>query len=262
MKYLTNQTSKSKFIGNVIVFVLTYTSFSALLAEPIDSFSQISLEVGTKNYEIHTSDEQIWKTRITAPEIDTTNIDKKYPLIIGLHWLATNEKNQDQAYINFSQCLLEPAFTKINAFIIAPQADEILWHSENNQIRVLTLIAQAKKHWPIDESKIVVTGYSQGGVGTWYYADKYPDIFSAAIPVASSYPKIPDSELKIPMYVIHSKKDETFPYRRIKSLVKKYQRQGSDITFITNNLSHYTACKYVKFLEPTIPWLEDQIWKQ
>ena len=231
------------------------------MAQPIESFSQIELKSGTQNYEITTSDEQVWKTRISIPRVDKTDTGKKYPLIIGLHWLATNEKDTDQAYVNFSQCLLEPVFTKLNTFIIAPQADEILWHTENNQIRVLTLIEQAKKHWPIDEKRIVVTGYSQGGVGSWYYADKYPVIFSAAIPVASSYPKIPSSTIDIPMYVIHSKNDETFPAKRIRSRIKEYRKKGTDITYVQNSLSHYRACDYKNYLQATTEWLQNEVWE-
>ena len=40
----------------------------------------------------------------------------------------------------------------------------------------------------IDKAKVVVTGYSMGGAGTWHFAEKYPERFSAAIPVAGRPP--------------------------------------------------------------------------
>ena len=251
--------SKSVIKFNLLVLMLSASSH--LYAEIIESFSEIELTSRTKNYQILTTDDQTWNARITIPEMNSVNKKAKYPLIIGLHWLATSKKNQDQAYINYSSCLLEPVFTNLNAFIIAPQANEILWHSENNQVRILSLIEQAKKHWPIDEDKIVITGYSQGGVGTWFYADTYPDIFSAAIPIASSYPKIPNSSIDIPMYVIHSKDDETFPVKRIKSRVREYRKKGTDITYVQNKLSHYKACKYDKYLDKSLAWLSNDVWE-
>ena len=251
----------TKVTFQVSILLLIFLTTTQLYAKSIESFSEIELKASTKNFQILTNDNQTWNARITIPQISNTNENIKYPLIIGLHWLATNKKNQNQAYINYSSCLLEPVFTDLNAFIIAPQANEILWHSENNQVRVLTLIEQAKKHWPIDEDKIVITGYSQGGVGSWYFADKYPELFSASIPVASSYPKLPNSTIEIPMYVIHSKKDETFPVKRIRSRVKEYRKKGSDITYVQNRLSHYKACNYNKYLLKTIDWLTDEVWE-
>lgn len=228
----------------------------------ITSFSQIDLVSGTQNYTIKTSDGQEWKARISVPEKIDPSSEKKFPLVIGLHWLAVDRNDQANSYFRFSKCLLEPVFKDLNAFIIAPQADEILWHTENNQIRVLTMIEEAKEHWPIDSEKVIVTGYSQGGVGSWYYAEKYPEIFSAAIPIASSYPEIPESKISVPLFVIHSTQDETFPYMRIKKRVKEYRSKGTDITFIKDRkLSHLSACAYARHLRKSIDWLEHSVWE-
>lgn len=245
-----------------ILLVILYSTYDAN-AQAISSFKELQKVTGSTNIELRTIDGQTWKTRITIPKNLDQESDKKYPLIIGLHWLSEKSELQERNYKYFSQCLLEPVFQKLPAFIISPQADEILWHTENNRVRVLTMIQEAKKHFPIDPKKIVVVGYSQGGVGSWFFAERYPDIFSAAIPIASTYPKVDSSYITIPMLVIHSERDETFPFRRIKRRIREYRGKGTDITFIRDSrLSHYTPCKYARHLEKANSWLQDNVWKE
>ena len=40
----------------------------------------------------------------------------------------------------------------------------------------------------VDMKRIAVTGFSVGGTGSWHFAAKYPERFSAAIPVAGRPP--------------------------------------------------------------------------
>ena len=132
-----------------------------------------------------------WSYSLSVPEIDD---EEKVPLIIGLHWYG----GVSEQYL---RCLADPGFKKMNAIIFAPDAGEYSFWEEANYSLILTLIEYAKKYWPIDEGKIVISGYSDGGIASWYFGTHYPKIFSAAIPMASrdNYNKKPE----IPFYVIH-----------------------------------------------------------
>ena len=55
-----------------------------------------------------------------------------------------------------------------------------------NEQGVNVLLAAVEKSYAIDQKKVVVTGFSMGGRGTWDWADKYPDRFSAAIPISGT----------------------------------------------------------------------------
>ena len=50
------------------------------------------------------------------------------------------------------------------------------------EIDVFEAIEHVKRNYPIDESRISVTGGSMGGAATWYLTSHYPDVFSAAAP--------------------------------------------------------------------------------
>ncbi|HFB99449.1 MAG TPA: hypothetical protein ENJ53_01460 [Phaeodactylibacter sp.] len=170
------------------------------------------------------------------------------PLIIALHWAGGGD-----TYIQYGKCLAEPAFKKLNAYMIIPDAESMVWTNKYNEQKVLELIALAKENWNIDSKKIVVTGYSNGGNGAWFFAEKHPDLINAAIPMASAYR--PESKIKIPLYVIHGEKDELFNITRTHNWVNASKEKGSNITFKSvPKLSHYMACDYVKPLKKAVDW--------
>ena len=192
-----------------------------------------------------------WSYALSVPEIDG---DKKVPLIIGLHWWEGNEGEQ------YLRCLADPGFKKLNAIIFAPDAGDYYFWEEANYSLILTLIEYAKKYWPIDENKIIVSGYSNGGIATWFFGINYPEIFSAAIPMASYYDY--NKKLKIPFYVVHSESDELFPLAATEDIVNLLSNKGSDIQLqVMDGLSHYTSCSYNTSLRSASDWLISDVWE-
>lgn len=55
------------------------------------------------------------------------------------------------------------------------------------EIHVLAAIEEVKKRFRIDAERVVCTGQSMGGTGTTYLCCRYPDVFAAGIPLASTY---------------------------------------------------------------------------
>ena len=192
-----------------------------------------------------------WNYALSVPEIDGS---KKVPLIIGLHWLEGNEGEQ------YLRCLADPGFKKLNAIIFAPDAGDYYFWEEANYSLILTLIEYAKKYWPIDENKIIVSGYSNGGIATWFFGINYPEIFSAAIPMASYHDY--NKKLKIPFYVIHGENDELFPLAATEDIVNLLNNKGSDIQLqVMEGFSHYTACSYNNSLRSASDWLLSDVWE-
>lgn len=116
------------------------------------------------------------------------------------------------------------------------------------------LVFLMKEYWPIDQDKIAVTGYSNGGNASWHFAKFQPSTVSAAIPMASSYDVHEvDGSVRVwevPLYVIHGENDELFAIDSTSAWVEATAESGSDITFvIAPDLGHYTPCEYVPYLE-------------
>jgi len=218
----------------------------------IESIKSKTLIPGERNSAFLQNDSTFWNYRISVPEILE---GQKVPLIIALHWAG-----EDQTYKEFGSCLVEPALKDLNAIIISPSASSSNWWEARNEARLLQLIAVVKDHWPIDPSKIAITGYSNGGIGSWDYAIRFPELFSAAIPMAGSYNNT-DRKIQIPVYAIHGEMDDLFSLATVKDQVDASINSGSNIEWkVATGLSHFMACEYVSYLKEAGNWLETEIW--
>lgn len=189
---------------------------------------------GRDDYQFTLTDKEVWNAAISIPELKE---NEKVPLIIALHWGGPGD-----GYKGYSECLAFPAFESMNAIIIAPSSDGMPWTSPKNEDRVMDLVKKVSKYWPVDPKKVIVTGYSNGGIGSWYFAKKYPKLFSAAIPLAGYYK---NEKIKVPVYAIHGEKDELFDIKEIKEMIEDSIKKGSNIKFkIIPGYSHYDACAY------------------
>ncbi|MFC1785340.1 dienelactone hydrolase family protein, partial [Candidatus Neomarinimicrobiota bacterium] len=253
----------------IILFLIMMESccYDNLLASDLDLNPQltekmvqnISLNSGIRTDSLDLKDKSIWKYAISIPEIDNNS---RVPLVIALHW----DVEGGGEYEPYLRCQAAPGLEKLKAIIFAPDAGNYnFWDVENYSL-IITLIDYAKKYWPIEADKIVVTGYSNGGYGAWFFGVNYPFLFSAAIPVGSriEYDKksvITDKKLKIPSYVIHSKDDSRFIFENIEQKVKELEQKGSDIQLhVVEGLSHTDACAYSIHLPSAADWLLNEVW--
>lgn len=215
--------------------------------------NDFSLESTTKGF--------FWHFRIIAPS-DASEINKK-PLIFNLHGGALNlipdaHKTTD--------CLVSPGIDGIiDAFVISPNSNGELWYSQNNQIQILALYDLATSYLPIDVQKTAITGFSDGGNGSWFYSQYYPSMFTAAIPMATSYNTEKSNgdldPISIPLYVIHGENDQLFPIQTTLDYVNMSKSVGSDIQFVmASGLDHYHPCDYVSYFRDAAVWLNDTVW--
>jgi predicted peptidase len=118
------------------------------------------------------------------------------------------------------------------------------------------------EEYKIDAGRVVLLGYSMGGLGTWYMAHRHPGLFSAAIPISapadvSTTPIIQE----VPLFIIHGERDELFPPLDIKLLFNKQKKGGAEIEMlIVAGASHYQLGRFINSLKATIPWLR-KIWE-
>lgn len=68
----------------------------------------------------------------------------------------------------------------------------------------------------VDEKRIYVTGSSDGGVGTWDYAEKHPEMFAAAISMSCSSPR----KVDIPIYFFNTRSEKDCT-AKVEELVKQ-----------------------------------------
>ena len=190
---------------------------------------------------------------LSVPKI---NENEKVPFVIALHFAGKMTPHFSEDYLRY---LVEPGLRMINPIIFAPDAPNGVWNDNISEEMIIQFLEAALEFWPIDSEKIIITGYSNGGIGTWLLIDKYPNKFSAAIPMAS----LNTSELrgKVPTYIIHGKKDELFNWEEIQKVYEYLNDKGTNVRIsINSQLSHYEAHNYVPELQKTVDWLINDVW--
>jgi predicted peptidase len=185
------------------------------------------------------------------------NVDKrkKMPLIVALHYGFGGEQAPVDYGYDFMSWMISPHFK--DAIIVAPSALEQGWHNSNNTDALFALIAQLKAQYSIDDNRILLTGYSAGGFGTWAVGADHQEAFDAIMPISGAPrymspldPSIetmeeaheameampqPNVQWDIPVYVIHSKADVNVPIGITNSYIEqlKLEQPQADITYVT-----------------------------
>jgi hypothetical protein len=75
-------------------------------------------------------------------------------------------------------------FTPKHAFVLHPYGRYCNANKFAGEIDTLEALAHVKKHYPIDEDRIVARGFSMGGAACWQFAVHYPGLWAAAAPGA------------------------------------------------------------------------------
>ncbi len=171
---------------------------------------------------------------------------KKYALVLSLHGAGVNALGQAKSY---SQ--------KDWAFVVAPTNrrrfgfDWEVW----GRLDAIEALDHAMKTFPIDPTKVYVTGHSMGGHGTWHVSVMHPGRFATASPSAgwcSFYTyggsKKPGgafarsqahSDTKVYLgnlarrgvYILHGSSDNNVPVTEGQSMYKEAKKYTTDIKY-------------------------------
>lgn len=181
----------------------------------------------------------------------------RVPLVLALHF-AGDPADAGRAVL---EILVQPALADLGAIIVAPDAlGTGDWSSPENDRAVNQLLDAIIASYNIDTKRIAVTGFSMGGRGTWFFAGKYPERFSAAIPVAG-IPPASAIGWKTPVLAIHSRNDEVAPIAPTEQRIKELEKIGVHAQLITlNGITHFQTYRFVDGMKRAVPWLKD-VWK-
>lgn len=181
------------------------------------------------------------------------------PLVIALHYGGTVTPFYGGGYLRL---LVEPALKGLKAIIVAPDCPGRGWTDPKSEKAVLGLLSAIQENYKIDSTRVLITGYSMGAIGTWYLASRHPHLFSAAVSISGMpNPKMIEKSMNTPVYVIQSRGDELFPMDSVNDFIGKIESRSSFVKLvIVKGLSHYQTSGFIEPLREAIPWIK-QIWK-
>lgn len=223
------------------------------------AFSELKVDDGINDFSLKVPGNLNWTFRAIVPELSN---DEEVPLFVHLHGASGGNPDAHKS----TSCYMEPALEETKAYIISPNGGTNQWYEPINQSQVIGLVTYALKYWPIDPERVVVVGYSDGGNGSWFFAETQPQVFSAGIPMASSYSTIGANgaprKIDTPLYVIHGENDDLFPVEKTESWVEQSVEVGSQIEFVVApGLVHNEPCQYGAYLKEGVSWVKNNVWQ-
>ena len=184
---------------------------------------------------------------------------KPVPLILALHF-GVGGGDAAGAGGDMVEILIGPALAQLGAIIVAPDAVRGNWSTPENEKAVNALLDMVLSRYAIDQKKIAVTGYSMGGTGSWHFAEKFPQRFSAAIPIAGTPPESA-AGWRLPVLAIHSRDDQVAPFGPTEARIAQLQKAGVNAKLIPlTGITHYETDRFQGALRQAVPWLRE-IWK-
>lgn len=148
-----------------------------------------------------------------------------YPLVLTLPGASGDSFG---AYV-----LADQNMRAYQAFVLVPHARVAGWtvavlddQRPEPSAHLVTIIEQLKREFAIDDRRVYVTGYAEGGFGTFGIVAQYPHYFAAAAPLGGGGEKH-DAKTMVdtPMWVFHGALDQT-PVKRSRDMVAAIKQAG------------------------------------
>ena len=116
------------------------------------------------------------------------------------------------------------------------------WWDEEQVDNILRAVDTLKRKYNIDESRIYLTGISDGGTGVYYMALKEPNPWSSYLPLNGSIAVLRNPEngadgemygnnlVNAPLYIVNGENDQLYPVSQVEPHITWFERMGVDVT--------------------------------
>lgn len=215
-----------------VVFFLPLHDASA--QKPVDVFKSETFEDGgfTLSYRLYIPD--------GLPE------GERVPLLVFLHGAGQRgSDNAAQLVLGIPSILSYVEKRNIPVIILAPQCPQgaqwvsVPWGGDAHTMpvkpsaplgAVQDLVPEIISKYPVNESRIYLTGISMGGFGAWDYLQREPDRFAAVVPICGGGDLAMAPRLVgTPIQVFHGALDKTVKPHRSRDMVEAIRAAGGSL---------------------------------
>ena len=190
---------------------------------------------------------------------------ERAPLIVFLH--GSGERGDDLAKVKlWSPFPWLESGHKLPAFVVAPQCPlKDHWEDRFNELDGFldSLLSQ----YPIDENRVLLTGFSMGGFGTWLWAQHRPERFAAIMPVGGNGFDVRDYRVghdlggldETPVWMIHGAQDEVIPVAGADEMYQTLVAAGAPFGYTRYPHAGHTKTATLAYADRAhYDWLLDQ----
>ncbi len=126
-------------------------------------------------------------------------------------------------------------------FVVFPLGEAAApWWTEGAAAALEAIARDLRRRYAIDENRVFVTGFSDGGSGSWYLAMSHPTVWAGFIPLnghpavasaASGRQLYPVNVGLRPLYVVNTQDDPLYPTVSVLPFIERMMRSGAQIRF-------------------------------
>lgn len=165
---------------------------------------------------------------VQLPEGYGADPDRLWPVLLFLHGSGERGDDLDLVRVHGPPRIITEG-GNLPFIVVSPQCPEgYEWMPEV----LLGVLDRVVHDFRVDENRVVVTGLSMGGTGTWYLAAAAPERFAAIAPIcrwgdSSIAPLLAD----VLIWVFHGALDETVEIRGSTGVVNALNELGAPVRF-------------------------------
>jgi predicted peptidase len=161
---------------------------------------------------------------LALPPAEEKKPEAGWPLMIFLHGAGERGDNLEQVKQHGPPKLIGKE-KALNSFIVAsPQCPTGRWWDVKE---IKQLVDHLSESQPVDRSRIVMTGLSMGGFGTWGFLAEYPDVLAAAVPICGGgKPETAVRFKAVPLHCYHGAKDNVVPQSKSDEMIEALKKAG------------------------------------
>jgi len=174
------------------------------------------------------ADQSLQPYRIFIP----TQYDGSKPtaLLVALHGMGGDENSMFDGYHE----ALKVEAQRVGFLVACPKGRESAsMYRGTAEQDVTDVIAEVRRDYKVDASRIYLMGHSMGGYGTWSVAMSHPELFAALGPISGGGNAAGMEKIKsIPEYVVHGDDDRTVNVSQSRNMVAAGKKIGAPITYV------------------------------
>lgn len=188
--------------------------------------------------------------------------DHKLPLMLFLHGSGERGDDLSRVAIHGPPKLVEQG-RDFPFILVSPQCPaDSLWSTHFDALNALLddIIAA----YPVDTSRIYLTGLSMGGSAAWNFAAMYPERFAALVPVCGrgdwyiGDPQQLCGLAQMPIWVFHGALDMVIPLVESAKLVQAITTCGGQVRFTVYPEAGHDSWSQAYATEELYMWLLQQ----
>lgn len=175
--------------------------------------------------------------RLFVPPQSASEPEEKFPLVLFLHGSGERGIDNYAQVSNHIDGLIQATQSDAYAsFLLAPQLTDYPYAgsfgADDPFDRTMDILQQVMAEYPIDPSRIYITGLSLGGFGTFTYMDEFPSLWAAAVPLSGGGDPSTASVIKdIPTWAFHGSADATVPVTDTINMINAMTAAGGSPLF-------------------------------